>query len=702
MDLTLTSQNTIAWHKKTVAEHTSLLNEWGGKDFRTVSLTIYGDPQNPYYAAVMVKRPVVIAGKQRGPLNEGDMQDTVEDMENQGYRPYILTATGPADSAVFAGAFTPMNTVPKSRLNLTSGEFVDENIKARQAGEILLWADAFGTPNDTRYSAIWAQNINGVAWNCEEIDNAGTAFNQRFQAMIDTWCRPSHVAVTPAGRYLVLYVDSTIGPWSFPIGMTSQQYQEEYNKATTNNLQPIRVSASGSGSNARFAAIFASREETDPRVFRARGPITVPAIDSAIEKVMKETKIRWAALAIVRGNKLVYAKGYTYAEPEPIYHDVLPTTIFRLGSISKLFAAVAIYRLMQQKPRSIKLNTTLQSVLNLTQPNGSPPQDPRFKDITIRHLLESNSGIDPNLHRESKEAVTAAGSNLPATHDQIMRYIASKGLTGDPGASDNVVYGRAGYFMLSQIISKLAGANSFEQALNTLVLSPLKMTRTRGARTLISNQAPDEARYHDNHNNLGKHQLRIANSLKTSGQPKIAIQYNEIDLEIADGTGGLSSAVVDVARIAAMLSDRSGNPVLSTNSLDSLLKNAAEATSNLSGPDAQGYHGFDYLSTIDAANNVYEGAKGGLLPGLAAGLWVTTSGFSYVFAKSGSISIPPTMMQEVRTLAEAHNWAFKDLFPDFGMFSLAPIITPVSALSKHLTSDVEKMEKNFLRKESLV
>ena len=111
--------------------------------------------------------------------------------------------------------------------------------------------------------------------------------------------------------------------------MTSDEYQEEFTKAKKNNLQPIRISASGSGANARYAAIFASREETDSRVFHAEGPVTVAAIDSVMENVMEDKKIRGAALAIVRGNKLVYAKGYKYAEPEPIYPDVLPTTIFR-------------------------------------------------------------------------------------------------------------------------------------------------------------------------------------------------------------------------------------------------------------------------------------------------------------------------------------------------------------------------------------
>lgn len=704
MALTLTSQNTVAWHNRKTAEHKSLLNKWGDKEFRTLSLSIYGEPQDPLYAAVMVKRPTVIAGKQFGPLSQAGMQETLDDMKKEGWGPFIMTATGPPNSAVFAGAFTPMNNIPLTLLNLTPQKFQEENKKAQLDGRILIWADPFGTAADTRYTAIWGPNISGQAWNCEAIDEGGAALKARFVALTDTWCRLSHIAVTPARRNVALFVDSTIGPWSSRYWMTSEEYQAEYTKATNNNLQPIRVSASGSGANARFAAIFASREETDSRVFRARGPVTVAAIDSAMEKVMKDKKIRGAALAIVRGSKLVYAKGYTYAEPQPTYPDVLPTTIFRQASVSKMFTAVAIYRLMQQNP-NITLNTTMQSVLNLTQPDGSQPKDSRFKDIRIRHLLESNSGIPSNLHRHSKQAASAAGSSLPATHNQIMRYIASFDLTGNPGASNNVVYGNVGYFMLSQMIAKLASTSSFEQALNTLVLAPLKMTRTRGARTLVSSQASDEARYHDDRHNPDAKKLEdvvgelgITDSLKTASQPKVAAQYQECDLELMDGTGGLSSAVVDMARLAAMFSDRSGNPVLSNSMLDALFKNAADAYSNLTGPDAHGYHGFDWAKIIDPAKNVYYGQKGGSLAGVATGIRITTGGFSYAYARNGSINISDAIL-EIMNIAEAHAWPAKDLFVDFGMPSLGPTIGPALAVSRHLSTEVEKEEEYSLGRE---
>jgi hypothetical protein len=97
----------------------------------------------------------------------------------------------------------------------------------------------------------------------------------------------------------------------------------------------------------------------------------------------------------------------------------------------------------------------------------------------------------------------------------------------------------------------------------------------------------------------------------------------------------------------------SGNPVLSKSSFDSLFTNAANATSNLTGPDAHGYHGFDWAKIIDAAKYVYYGQKGGSLAGVVTGIWITTGGLSYAFARNGSINATDAIL-EIMDTAEAH------------------------------------------------
>ena len=89
-----------------------------------------------------------------------------------------------------------------------------------------------------------------------------------------------------------------------------------------------------------------SNETPVTRTVRRTGSPGVAAIDQAVIDLMKASNIRGAALAIVDGTRLVYARGYSWAEPD--YPPVQPTTCFRLASVSKLVAALGIHQLVAE------------------------------------------------------------------------------------------------------------------------------------------------------------------------------------------------------------------------------------------------------------------------------------------------------------------------------------------------------------------
>ena len=312
--MTLTPQNVVVWHDKTPDQHKALVDKWSAKDFRMMSLSLYGATLLPFFAAVMVKRAVVIENKQVGPLDQAGMQKAIDRL-GKGWGPAIITATGPSGSALFAGVFTPMDSIPLARLNMTGKQFTAECGGQNENGNILMWADVFGTSSNKRYAGIWGPNPSKRAWSCDPIDDSGDDLQARFEALRSAWERPAHIAVTPSGSILELFVDSTVGPWFSKVGMSESDFKQTSETEESEGRQPIRISGQITQSGPKFAAIFASREETDPRVFRAKGPRTVSEIDEAMETYIKAQNLRGAALAITRGTQLVYAKGYTWAEP---------------------------------------------------------------------------------------------------------------------------------------------------------------------------------------------------------------------------------------------------------------------------------------------------------------------------------------------------------------------------------------------------
>jgi CubicO group peptidase (beta-lactamase class C family) len=320
---------------------------------------------------------------------------------------------------------------------------------------------------------------------------------------------------------------------------------------------------------------------------------------------------------------------------------------------------------MQDHP-AVTLETTMQSILGLRTPDNKPPVDARFNDITIRHLIESTSGLDNNFVFRSLEATAAAKAGLPATPSQLERYGASLALNGKPGDPKHVVYSNAGYFMAGRVLAKLRGTTDYVQALQPL-LKPLQMKRVRLSRTLLALQAPDEARYHD-------YGLSVAKSIRSDQRPIVPIQYGAWDCDLAEGAGGLSVAITDIARMAAMLSQPQGNPVFTPATYSALFENAANATATLTGPEAHGYHGFDGVRRLPQGAG-YRGNKGGYFTGSQSAIDVTTNGLSFAIAVNGNEheGVGNAWSSLTQPFAKKHDWPKGDLFPQFGMAALAAI-----------------------------
>jgi CubicO group peptidase (beta-lactamase class C family) len=676
MDAVSFGLQVVDWHDKNTAAHIALRDKHKGNGYRPLSLSISGEPDDPRYAAVMVKRPKIIETKSFVGLDQAGYQRTFDDMVKQGFGPFIITATGPSDGAVFAGSFRAMSHIPLTRSNLSQADFIDLNRKQHEAGAILVWADAFGTEDDPRYCAIWGPNPERIAWNIDAVDEASETLKQRCDAMASVGARPVLFAVTPAGRIMAAFVDSQTGAWASRSNMTSSGYEiEKVNQANKNRL-PVYISASGTGDDARFAAIFATQEQHRLRVFRIRGPepagldpadrVKAQGLDQWMEDYVRAHNFRGAAMAIVDGTRLVYAKGYTLAELEPFYRDIQPTTLFRMASVSKAFCGVSVWKALADDPQESRASK-MQAILGLSPHDGSNPSHD-FADITVRHLLESNSGIEQLSLRDIISEVKAdLDQTQPLTSPQAANRIAGRPMAGEPGdvlrnGKHDTHYGHTDYFLLGLVAAKLAGVKDFESALEKLVLHPLKMTRTRGSRSRIEDRKTDEALHH-------MPALETGTSAVHDDRRIVPIQYGDENYEVYGGAGGLSSAVVDVARMCAMLSCRSSNPLFTDNFLGTLLSDAIAATS--AGSD-HGYYGFDWAIGVDP-NVTCE--KKGKLPGVGAGFHGTTGSFFIVIARNGDKAADATLINwdtELGDIAATIDWKGGDLFPHFDMPALGP------------------------------
>ncbi|MGZ3349981.1 MAG: serine hydrolase domain-containing protein, partial [Xanthobacteraceae bacterium] len=115
------------------------------------------------------------------------------------------------------------------------------------------------------------------------------------------------------------------------------------------------------------------------------------SLDAAMQRLLQRYGVRAGALAVARAGSILFARGYTWAEPD--YPVTQPNSPFRLASVSKAFTAAVIYELLQAK--KLELGLPVFPWLGLDRA-ALPGQtvDPRLATITVQQLINHRGGWD--------------------------------------------------------------------------------------------------------------------------------------------------------------------------------------------------------------------------------------------------------------------------------------------------------------------
>jgi CubicO group peptidase (beta-lactamase class C family) len=192
-------------------------------------------------------------------------------------------------------------------------------------------------------------------------------------------------------------------------------------------------------------------------------------IDSFIVDQMKRQHIVGLSVGIVKNGSIVKAAGYGKANIE-LNVPVSAKTVFKIGSLSKQFIAVAVMELAQGGKLSID-----DPIANYVR---NAPQS--WKSITIRHLLNHTSGLpaDP----PGFEGMKALPDSV-----YITRAFKNK-LSVPPGTKFE--YSNFGYYVLADII-RIVSHQSFPEYMTQNVFNAvgLNATRTTSVEALVRERA---------------------------------------------------------------------------------------------------------------------------------------------------------------------------------------------------------------------
>ncbi len=286
----------------------------------------------------------------------------------------------------------------------------------------------------------------------------------------------------------------------------------------------------------------------------AKSPITgkagpgLEAFDKAVLSLMKRHGIPGASLAIAKDGKLVYAKGFGWADLRAGF-AVDPETMFALGSLSKPITAMAIMLLVEQE--KLRLDDYVFEILkHIRPPGGFGQSDPRWKKVTVRQLLNHSGGWDRQKSGDpiNWEAGIARALKVPVpiSDTQFISFMLTQKVDFEPGSQ--MSYSNIGYILLGEIIEKVGG-EPYETFVRKNILKRAGVVRTATNSLDRSYQTNEAHRYLSG----------ASTELPPMGLPFVA------------AAGGWRLSSVDMVRILTAYDGSRGAPLLKNKTYQQML-----------------------------------------------------------------------------------------------------------------------------------
>jgi CubicO group peptidase (beta-lactamase class C family) len=185
-------------------------------------------------------------------------------------------------------------------------------------------------------------------------------------------------------------------------------------------------------------------------------PIDFADLEKTISDELAATKTPGAAVAIVSGDKVIFAKGFGATSAEG-GQAVTADTLFRMGSTTKMFTAAAVVSLADA------------GKLKLDAPVGNYIKNlpPKIGALTAHQLLSQSSGLRDFNPLASGHDDAVLGQNIRLWKEDVFFTAPNKIYS----------YSSANYWLAGFLAEEVYG-KSYTDALAELVFKPLGLTRT--------------------------------------------------------------------------------------------------------------------------------------------------------------------------------------------------------------------------------
>ena len=404
------------------------------------------------------------------------------------------------------------------------------------------------------------------------------------------------------------------------------------------------------------------------------------AYDSRIRDFMKQRGIPAMGLALLKDGRLIYTQGYGRARVGGGDELATPTTLFRIGSASKVSAAAAMLQLIEAGALTpngsiLSMETRIfRDVLEGSQGVGmalSQYNATQLDQVTVRHVLQHIAGFTGNPITDTINIARDLGIERTPTCQETVRWMLDKSVEFSPDTGWR--YYNTGPCIISAAVEVLTGM-TFEAYLHEHVFWPLGVENliVRSA-DLFAERAPGEAEHYSTIPDIVTGNERVTPRYLElapawfSGWPvwngmTVKFPYGGIPLVNGTAPGGLAASPLAYARFLSGLDGTSEQWLITPDTFDNMMR----------GPSSWANYGTFVSLNPNNGDVFHNGAVGGgfawfVIKTADDVIWVVAANSSAGTSDVQDLNLLMINAYNAANGAGAFDAATWDLFPSYGI-----------------------------------
>ena len=381
-------------------------------------------------------------------------------------------------------------------------------------------------------------------------------------------------------------------------------------------------------------------------------------VEKTVNSFLKKWSIAGASIAIAKDGKLIYARGFGYADTA-LKTETQPYSQFRIASISKLVTAVGIMKLQEQGKLALT-DSVFGSGGILNDPFYGEPKDKRVYKINVAELLSHEAGWTQRYGDQMFMPLVVAekmGVKPPVDTKTIVKFVLEKRLQYTPGSGK--AYSNLGYSILGLVIEKVSGM-SYEDFCRKTIMEPLGIYDMKIAGNLPSEKAPFEVTYYE------PADVVLKPSIYGTGE-MVPPSYGGNDIKALGAAGAWVATAPDLMRLLLAVDCLKTRPDILTD------QSIRFMTDNDNGFAPVGWKG-----------TIMDGTwwRTGSFPGSAGMMKRQSDGISWVVLFNSSAWNGPEIYSYISNMMN-HSISKIDSWPDYDLFSYSLPIPLKTTLNEY-------------------